>query len=130
MSCLCNPGFPTLIQCSDLPAILTLRNRKTDSRTSHRFTGSNGNSTLLCIVYRTIEMINHSIMFYHIALMSKQFIVVLGRNYQVGPFPVGPIHQIIAGGKCIECYIYAKVQKQRNRTSHTHLPSFGYAHLL
>ena len=121
MSCLCNPGFPILIQCSDLPAVLDFRFRETDSRTSHRLTGSNGNATLLCVVYRTIEMINHSVMFHHIALMSKQFIVVLGGNNQVGPFPVGPVHQIIAGGKCIECFIFTRRFKSREIEHHIHI---------
>ena len=121
VSCLCNPGFPTLIQCHDLPAILTLRNRETDGRTSHRLTGSNGNATLLCVVYRTIEMINHSVMFHHIALMSKQFIVVLGGDNQVGPFPISPVHQIIAGGKCIECFIFTRRFKSREIKHHIHI---------
>ena len=60
-------------------------------------------------------------MFHHIALMSKQFIVVLGGDNQVGPFPVGPVHQIITGGKCIECFIFTRRFKSREIEHHIHI---------
>ena len=60
-------------------------------------------------------------MLYHITLMSKQFIVVLGRDDQIDSLPVRPVHQIIAGGKRIECLIFTRRLKSREIEHHIHI---------
>ena len=99
------PCFPIFIQFGQHTTALRLRFWETDGRTSHRFTGSNRNPPLFRIINRTIEVINNSIMLYHITFVSKQFIIVFRGNNKVFSSPVGPVHQVIAGSKSIESLV-------------------------
>ena len=44
-------------------------------------------------------------MLHHIALVGKQLIIILAWNYQILALPVGPMDEVIAGGKGVECLV-------------------------
>ena len=118
------PCFPSFIQFHHHPAVLHLPFREMHLRTSHRLAGSNGYTTLFRVIHGTIKMIHHPIVFHHITFMSEQFIIVFGRDNQIRPFPIGPVHQVITGSKGIECLVFAARFKSREVEHDIHVAHF------
>ena len=73
----------------------------------HMSAGGKCYAALARVVHRTIEMINGAVVLHHITLMREHFIVRLAGNNQVATGPVGPVHQIVAGGEGVVGIILA-----------------------
>ena len=59
----------------------------------------NGDATLLGIVDGTIEVVDYTIVLYHIAFVGEQLVVGLRGDDEVWSVPVLPMDEITADGK-------------------------------
>ena len=95
-------GCPAVIKACDGTTSFTFRFWEMHSTTAHRYTGSYSNASLLIIVHSAIEVINHTIMLYHIAFMGKHLVVRLCRPDQVFALPTLPVQKVATDGKSVK----------------------------
>ena len=100
----CQPAF---IERGHGAAAFALRGGETDLAASHRYAGGNGNATLLVVVDSAVEVVDHSIVLHHVALVGKHLVVGLRGDNQVRARPVLPMQQVTADGEGVIGVIFA-----------------------
>ena len=70
-----------------------------DGRAPHWAAGGHGYAALPGIVHGTIEVIDHTVVFQHVALVGKHLVVGLRRPDEVSAGPVLPVDEVAADGE-------------------------------
>ena len=118
------PGGPPLRKLLHLAALLTLGSYEVHLRTAHRAARRDGNTTLLVVIDRAVEVIDHPVVLYDKALMGKHLVVGLRRVDQIVALPIVPGHQVVAAGEGVVGQIGARRIEGREVKHDIHIAHF------